>query len=189
MVTIRQEKIVYLQHLRKCRENPYNEELIKTFVEVAGKYCSQPCKAEGNYSFGRTLNKMIEHLPICKNPTELNCTMDAVKRAKHDIVQNPCVLSDYKAVKATNNMGGDKAIFKLVVDEMVKVKEEYLVFDTVSMISVVGGFMGLCVGLSFYDASGILLRCLEITLVKWKRKFRENKNVEELSEALTSYSV
>ena len=101
--------------------------------------------------------------------------------SKNVIVQKPCALSDYKAVKATNNMGGDKAIFKLVVDEMVKVKEEYLVYDTVSMISVVGGFMGLCVGLSFYDASGILLRCLEITLIKWKRKFRENKNVEELS--------
>ena len=29
-------------------------------------------------------------------------------------------------------MGGDKAIFKLVVDEMVKVKEEYLVFDLIN---------------------------------------------------------
>ena len=123
LVTIRQEKIVYLQHLRKCRENSYNEELIKTYVEIADKYCSQPCKADGLPSYGRTLNKMIEHLPICKNPMELNCFTDALKKAKNDIVQNPCVLSDYKAVKATNNMGGDKAIFKLVVDEMVKVKE------------------------------------------------------------------
>ena len=68
---------------------------------------------------------------------------------------------------------------------MAKVKEEYLIFDTVSMISVVGGFMGLCVGFSFYDTSGALLRGLEF-LLKWKRKFGKNKTVEEMSRDMTS---
>ena len=69
---------------------------------------------------------------------------------------------------------------------LAKVKEEYLIYDTVSMISVVGGFMGLCVGFSFYETSGTLLRGLEF-LLKWKRKFRKKKNVDEMSRYMTSY--
>ena len=49
----------------------------------------------------------------------------------------------------------NQATYKLIVENMAKVKEEYLIYDTVSMISVVGGFMGLCVGFSFYDTSGV----------------------------------
>ena len=36
---------------------------------------------------------------------------------------------------------------------MVDIKEEYLIYDYVGLISSVGGIMGICVGISFYGLS------------------------------------
>ena len=43
----------------------------------------------------------------------------------------------------------------------MSVKEEYLIYDMVSMISAIGGTMGLCVGFSFRECIDILLDYLE----------------------------
>ena len=187
-MTISQEKIVYLRRLGKCRDHSYNDELVKNYVKAVSKKCTQPCKSI--YSWGHSLNKILENLPICTNVTEKisKCGKEALEEAKKGIVEDPCILSNYRADKSTRrNPLKNQATYEFVVENMAKVKEEYLIFDTVSMISVVGGFMGLCVGFSFYDTSGALLRGLEF-LLKWKRKFGKNKTVEEMSRDMTSYS-
>ena len=40
----------------------------------------------------------------------------------------------------------------------ISVDEEYLVFDAVSMVSAIGGTMGLCIGLSFTGFASTILR-------------------------------
>ena len=62
------------------------------------------------------------------------------------------------------------------IDNMVKVKEEYLVYDMVSLISLIGGFMGISVGLSFYSTSAAILRGVEMVL-NWEKK-RNEKNIK-----------
>ena len=44
----------------------------------------------------------------------------------------------------------------------VKVKQEYLIYDTVSMISAIGGTLGLCIGFSFREVSGVVLGYMEV---------------------------
>ena len=43
----------------------------------------------------------------------------------------------------------------------VTVKEEYLLFDMVSMISAIGGTMGLCIGFSFSNVTKWIMRQIE----------------------------
>ena len=45
--------------------------------------------------------------------------------------------------------------------KFVTVKEEYLIYDAVAMISAIGGTMGLCIGFSFTEVANFLLRSLE----------------------------
>ena len=44
---------------------------------------------------------------------------------------------------------------------MVTVKEEYVIYDAVAMISAIGGTMGLCIGFSFLDLARLCLEYLE----------------------------
>ena len=43
----------------------------------------------------------------------------------------------------------------------VRVKEEYLLFDMVTMISAIGGTMGLCIGFSFGDITKWMIGIIE----------------------------
>ena len=43
----------------------------------------------------------------------------------------------------------------------VLVKEEYIIFDGVAMISAIGGTLGLCIGFSFLEIAINILRILE----------------------------
>ena len=43
----------------------------------------------------------------------------------------------------------------------VKIYEEYLIYDLVSMIGAIGGTLGLCIGFSFNDVCNFLLNHLE----------------------------
>ena len=55
---------------------------------------------------------------------------------------------------------------QLVAPPLVTVKEEYVIYDAVAMISAIGGTMGLCIGFSFSDISSLLIRCIEIRCLK-----------------------
>ena len=46
------------------------------------------------------------------------------------------------------------------------VKEEYLLFDLISMIGAVGGTLGLCIGFSFMEVAGSIMALLEIGVKK-----------------------
>ena len=49
---------------------------------------------------------------------------------------------------------------------LVAVKEEYLIYDLVSMIGAIGGTLGLCIGFSFVEVCRSLLRIIESFLFK-----------------------
>ena len=55
---------------------------------------------------------------------------------------------------------------QLVAPPLMTVKEEYVIYDAVAMISAIGGTMGLCIGFSFSDCSSLLIRCLENRCIK-----------------------
>ena len=113
---------------------------------------------------------MVQHLPYCQTLEEKRCIDRIGERAKKLIVKNPCIQMLYKGVKTTGK-DRDKchATYRLIFEEppMVQVKEEYLIYDAVSFISVIGGCLGLCIGISFYNMTGIFLGCLELGL-KWR---------------------
>ena len=53
----------------------------------------------------------------------------------------------------------------------VSVKEEYLIYDMVAMVSAIGGTMGLFVGFSFSEMASSILKRTQVFIAR----FKENK--------------
>ena len=88
----------------------------------------------------------------------------------------------YLELQSTNkdyHKKGNEAVYQIVFASPPKVivKEEYLIYDNVSMISSIGGTMGLCIGFSFYNLANLLKNWLEIGIdwVKAKIAGRSQK--------------
>ena len=55
---------------------------------------------------------------------------------------------------------------RFVIPRKVTVHEMYLLYDLVATIGAIGGTLGLCIGLSFYDIARVLFGSLEKLLKK-----------------------
>ena len=90
----------------------------------------------------------------------------------------------YKTVHTINgNEDQNRAAFTIdfLDPPVVAVKEEYLVYDGVALISSVGGLLGICVGISFHGFSGVILRYLQV-IFDWAKRQRsgDSKSTEHL---------
>ena len=196
-VIISATKYKYLK-VHGCQEKSPNEILVDRILEKMSQKCSKPCRVEG-LRLGRVWREKVEHLPYCNNPTELRCFERAFKKSKNTISGiKQCKKLQYKAI---SNEHADKkdseernqANFRMIFanrEAKVQVKEEYLIYDGVAMISAIGGTLGLCIGFSFYDLSSKLMFWLEVgTSFKRVRANPANceskGNVKEMERILT----
>ena len=60
----------------------------------------------------------------------------------------------------------------------VKVYEEYLVYDMISMIRAIGGTMGLCIGFSFTDFACTTLRFIEKAIHQISTKIIDDNKIQ-----------
>ena len=151
-VFILPEKYVLLKS-QGCREKSRNEILLQRIADFMSETCDRPCKLKIN--LGKGLNKFLDHLPYCETDQEANCYVDMfVKARKLGVTRKPCVKLQYKAETTTETVADEKvAEYKLTFSDppKVTVREEYLIFDGITMISAIGGTLGLCIGFSFYQ--------------------------------------
>ena len=108
-----------------------------------------------HYVTTAAINKFLDHLPYCETDQEAKCYVDMfVKARKLGVTRKPCVKLQYKAETTTETVSVEKvAEYKLTFSDppKVTVREEYLIFDGITMISAIGGTLGLCIGFSFKD--------------------------------------
>ena len=82
-----------------------------------------------------------------------------------DIILRPCVKIEYETHVSdqtpTHNNQSVQFWMTFSHPPKVRVKEEYLLFDMVSMISAIGGTMGLCIGFSFGDVTKWIVAHIE----------------------------
>ena len=154
-LTVNAEKQKFLKRPKECRTVPFNEIFLRKTSEEMKERCKNPCKPDK--SFGKRLNENIQHLPMCKSEEEKNCMMETAINVVSDVTLKPCTRVTYKTQTATMKQPSENmAIFDLefVQPPTINVREEYLIYDTVAMISAIGGTMGLCIGISFYNIMG-----------------------------------
>ena len=71
-----------------------------------------------NLSYGKRLDKMVQHLPYCQTLEEKRCIDRIGERAKKLIVKNPCIQMLYKGVKTTGKDRDKRhATYRLIFEE------------------------------------------------------------------------
>ena len=77
--------------------------------------------------------------------------------AEKDMISKPCTVLRYNVEETTYEdfVNENKVEFDMVFAQPAKVnvKEEYLIYDLISFVGVIGGTMGLCIGFSFRDCA------------------------------------
>ena len=109
-------------------------------------------------------------LPLCPDIPCSKCFMQTYESEveKSDILLKPCTKVQYYVRETVSVVDSHVDEFELTFTKPpeVLVKEEYLIFDSVAMISSIGGTLGLCIGFSFMDITGALMAFLKRILAR-----------------------
>ena len=141
LLTTYPEKCLYNPDLEKCRNRPYNEIVIQKIAGMIKDKCSKPCQP---ITFGRHLNKTLGNLPICTNQTDRRCFSDLLKivLSSNEVPEKPCTKLQYKTKGSSPWQLSDPFEARFSIDFAIPlkttVKEEYLIYDFVAMISAIG---------------------------------------------------
>ena len=154
-----------------CTKKSPLELMLQQALEELPKKCSKPCQIKPqHFSMGFELEKILDHLPFCKDKKETKCVMSVFEEARKDTFGKQCSKLEYRAIANevdTKQGCHNEASYILALangEAKVKVKEEYLIYDGVAMISAIGGTLGLCIGFSFYNLSNYLIGWLEVRI-------------------------
>ena len=164
-ITLTPVKYLYTKIHGECRNQPYYDILLKKSLLRTNNHCSKLCRP-----FDFTLcNDEYKNVTICANETESRCFYGQ-KDAVTEIVSKPCTKLQYETdvTRWTVNEDGEWNSIdfwvQFAIPEEVRVNEEFMIFDAVSMISAIGGTMGLCIGFSFLAVSQWTLGWIEYSL-------------------------
>ena len=152
-----------------CINKSYNELLLQALVEEVSKACETPCKPIMNLG-SKKFDKILDRLPNCTRFGN-NCYKSAAREViKRNINVKPCTTLQYKGLTTAYDAPyeGKEILYRMVFANPPKfnVKEEYLIYDGIALISSIGGTLGLCIGFSFYNLSDGLLGWLRKG-IKW----------------------
>ena len=178
ILAVRPEKYLYMPDVKTCRDKPFNELLLKkTFKQMQENNCSRHCLPSNFFLCSDELES--KNIPHCWNKSELKCFSKARKMVFRETLKKPCTKLQYSnvALQDTRKWESSKTEFRIKFAEPyhVKVKEEYLLHDLVSMIGAVGGTMGICIGFSFTEVFNFLMD-LALLWASKIMKARKNKN-------------
>ena len=183
------KKFTYIKENENCRDKAFNDVLFSKLSEYGLNDCATKCRS--NISFGKSLNHYINHLPFCKTPKEEICFLDTMARIRDGIVQKPCTKVDYvgKAQTISSGKGRENIIefwYRLNDFKRVTVHDEYLIFDSVSMIGSIGGTLGLCIGFSFSNVFAAFLKFLNFLWDKHSNKGISNNDFMKSEKAVAT---
>ena len=161
---IKPEKYIFIKDNEKCRDEPYNDIFVKRVEQLMIEKCPAVCR---HADFWICNPKLKDVLPICKDDKTKKCFDEIFKLVKPGVTIKPCTKLQYHFKEASYYQTPFDQIDFVVqfVPAMVVVKEEYLIFDMIAMISSIGGTLGLCIGFSFREIAGLMLKYLEVVFL------------------------
>ena len=164
-VILKPEKYIFQKDVEECRDMPYNEILFNSMFEKIFDKCNKPCR-HPNYWLCGYMEK-IKHLPICSTKLEEKCFTELKSAIAKSILEKPCTKLQYKydtTIWRNFNKNEVKLDIRFPSPPKVSAKEEYLIYDLISMIGAIGGTLGLCIGFSFWELFGFIVKCAEVAM-------------------------
>ena len=161
LVSAQPEKFLYLQSANGgCRKRPYVDELIEHVEEIMSEKEHELCQSEEIFRDCPALKRSpkVKGLPICIKGNSRKYFKDVVVSTKQSIPTHPCTKLEYhtEAIRLPNSNSLRKpnsTVFRVTLESPYEtsVSQEYLIYDTISVISAIGGTLGLFIGFSFRE--------------------------------------
>ena len=159
-IDVRTEKLIYLSGISNCGHESFYECFCRIYETNESSIKCFP-------------GTLPSYLPICKSLNKYMTQFWSVwnKVTKNGHCPKLCKTVQYFAETVTSHKNWDPNVafgFGLSFDEtrgMASVHEEYLIYDTTSMIGSVGGTLGMCIGFSFTGVTSILTKFLNNRII------------------------
>ena len=163
IVFLSPEKYLFIKGADQCRERPYNDLRVDRILEYMKANCSKTCRSYDYWICNPDLESLFT---VCEKDSEDQaCFMNALEMTEKDTIpMKPCTKVQYKVPPelgtSYQHVESTEAQFEFwfTKPSKVTVKEEYLIYDLVSMISAIGGTMSLCAGLNFLRLKSFLMQ-------------------------------
>ena len=175
VLSVNPEKFLNDPDLEACRGKPHNEALLNVTKRLMNNNCNETCKPNGYWTC--TNNQGVLSIPECHGDQKaalVECFNEQEKRANGLVMKKSCTTLQYSNIVIRNSIKTRNKMIRFRVDfpnpPKVIVKEEYLIFDMVSMIGAVGGTLGLCIGFSFMEFACLIIKLLKIIVGKILKK-------------------
>ena len=170
IVELRQEKSLYLNlPNRKCRSQSYFEDLAQKFDSADFSKCPIKCRPIEEH-FGLD-HHLVAHIEECKSELENECSRNVMIDCEKKVIIKPCKKLFYfgsiMRPSRTETQNTSRLWYHFSPPGNLIVYEEYLVFDMISLISSVGGTLGLCIGFSFTNLVASAIMLLKRSCNKW----------------------
>ena len=164
-------KYIFSEVIENCRTVPYHQMELNAIMRNIHTNCTRPCIPQ-DYWICKNGIKVNESLPTC-NTTDVDCFWKAQESLSEAIIQKPCTKLQYEIETITKlyrtpYLG--KYSFEFPRHSQVIVKEEYVIYDFVALISSIGGTMGLCIGFSFTDTAKSIKEMIRNIMEKIREK-------------------
>ena len=154
-----------------CREEPFIKSVFQDFSKRNIGECSKKCNP---MEIGSVYHDMIDKdIPNCETEKDKECMDIYIKEnIIKDMVTKPCLKFQFSGKilnENFNDRNGNQVTlwYHFAPPGLMIVKEEYLIYDLISMIGSVGGTLGLCVGFSFFGLIDFLLASLKMFILKY----------------------
>ena len=152
-------KEIYLIEKGLCQEESFQNCLGSELAKQDYSSCPKACVA---------FSLPNKHLPICETTEEIACSLQFVNPifqeiATKRICKKSCTTFDIfgeVAVNANNRseIFHYKTIYYTIAPPyLVKVSEEYIIYDIIGMVASIGGTLGLFIGFSFTNITSFLI--------------------------------
>ena len=174
-LTVWVQKKIYLPSSRRCRNRSYIDILNENTFKNIQRTCTNQCKPKGTFPFcpALCLSKNIDQLPQCKSDNDTKCFYDSFDSTQKLLrtYTGACTKVKYNVASVNKKTwSGKGAKFQVVFDPpRVQVQEEYVIYDSVAVISAIGGTLGLCIGFSFTTFTHTMIGVLEYVTIKVKK--------------------
>ena len=153
-------KYLYTKTHEDCRDQPYYDQLFTKTLQLTKGNCTKSCRPP-DYILCNSEHKKVFK---CTNEAESKCFYEQKRIAAKDMIEKPCTKIEYETNQWSESKTDNQSIeFWVEFSNPLKVtvKEEYLLFDMVAMVSSIGGTMGLCIGFSLADVTKWIMGKLE----------------------------
>ena len=152
-----------------CRKEPFIKSIFQNFSKSKVEECSKKCNPMDFESFYHGL--IDKEIPDCETNKEKECMDNYIKHnIVKDMVKKPCHKLQYSGKILNENFDNKNknlvTFWYHFAPGLMIVKEEYLIYDLISMIGSVGGTLGLCVGFSFFGLIEFLPASLKMFIPK-----------------------